>query len=271
MRTVHLYGDLAEKFTPKIDLEVATIWDAVKGLECNFPGFRSHIVNGKYYILRGDDFDMKKKLKKTEVFETSQLGMLTTKGDFHIIPQVVGAKSQAMKGILMLVAGIALAGVGVAGALGAFAATSGGSALAVAGTVAPGAIGLLSAAGIGVTASTIASTAFLGLSFGSVILAGAAFALGGVSTLLTPTPRVDNFEDSEREQSSFLFNGAINTVVEGGPIPILYGQLRIGSIVVSASIETHELVINNPDRTASGPIGDGSKSSKFNTIVYSEP
>jgi predicted phage tail protein len=54
--------------------------------------------------------------------------------------------------------------------------------------------------------------------------------LGGVGMLLTPTPK-----DVE-ETNNYAFNGAINTVRQGVPVPICYGQLLVGSSVISSGI-----------------------------------
>ena len=61
---------------------------------------------------------------------------------------------------------------------------------------------------------------------------GAALILGGVSQMLTPVPEAP----SEDKPNSFQFNSPINTSVAGLPVPILYGERMVGSVVISAGI-----------------------------------
>ena len=78
----------------------------------------------------------------------------------------------------------------------------------------------------------------------STVLAGVGvgLALSGVSQLLTPTPRLTapgtsgNREADPRE--SFSFSGIQNTSRQGLPVPIVYGETVVGSIVISAGIDT---------------------------------
>ena len=38
-----------------------------------------------------------------------------------------------------------------------------------------------------------------------------------------------------------IFNGSVNTVGQGHPVPVGYGRLRVGSCVISAGIDTVDL------------------------------
>ena len=75
-----------------------------------------------------------------------------------------------------------------------------------------------------------------------VLAIGASLVLGGVSQLLTPTPRLaapgagGNREADPRE--SFSFSGIQNTSRQGLPVPIVYGDTIVGSVLVSAGIDT---------------------------------
>ena len=61
---------------------------------------------------------------------------------------------------------------------------------------------------------------------------GASLVLQGVSTMLTPVPEAP----TEDEPNSFQFNSPINTSIAGLPVPILYGERMVGSVVISAGI-----------------------------------
>lgn len=62
---------------------------------------------------------------------------------------------------------------------------------------------------------------------------GAALVLQGVSDLFTPTQQPD-----AEDPLSASFSNAINTTLATVPIPILYGEYIVGSVVISAGIET---------------------------------
>ena len=70
---------------------------------------------------------------------------------------------------------------------------------------------------------------------------GANLALGGVSQLLSPTPRLNQgpLESNDDPRKSYSFSGIQQTSRQGVPIPIVYGwDVLIGSVVVSAGIDT---------------------------------
>jgi predicted phage tail protein len=76
---------------------------------------------------------------------------------------------------------------------------------------------------------------------GFLIQMGIGIALYGVSTLLTPTPKSPGQGDRPEENKSFLFNGTINTMEQGGPVPIAYGRYGVGSVVLSSSQQSEDL------------------------------
>lgn len=68
-----------------------------------------------------------------------------------------------------------------------------------------------------------------------LIGAGAGLILGGVSSLLMPTPKLDVAnEDGNKPNNGF--GGAVTTVAQGNPVPILYGERDVGGFIVSAGI-----------------------------------
>jgi predicted phage tail protein len=73
----------------------------------------------------------------------------------------------------------------------------------------------------------------------AVGLAGASLVLGGVAQLLTPTPKVAQGLDSQDDpRKSYSFSGIQNTSRQGVPVPIVYGETVVGSVVISAGIDT---------------------------------
>lgn len=65
--------------------------------------------------------------------------------------------------------------------------------------------------------------------------AGLGVMMGGVSTLLMPTPNMDDpNEDGNKPNNGF--GGAVTTVAQGNPVPILYGERDVGGFIASAGI-----------------------------------
>lgn len=64
---------------------------------------------------------------------------------------------------------------------------------------------------------------------------GAALALGGVVQMLTPQTSTSSTDSSSK--TSYTFSGPVNTTAAGNPVPLLYGELIVGSAVISAGIE----------------------------------
>lgn len=67
---------------------------------------------------------------------------------------------------------------------------------------------------------------------------GVSLALSGVSQLLTPTTTLATGADSDFDpRKSYSFSGIQNVARQGVPVPIVYGEVLTGSIVVSAGID----------------------------------
>jgi predicted phage tail protein len=64
---------------------------------------------------------------------------------------------------------------------------------------------------------------------------GASLVLGGIAQLLTPTPSTSQDEGDPRK--SFSFSGIQNTNRAGVPVPVVYGETLVGSVVISAGID----------------------------------
>ena len=72
-----------------------------------------------------------------------------------------------------------------------------------------------------------------------LLFAGATLLLGGVAQLLTPTPRVAQGADGQDDpRKTYSFSGVQNTSRAGTPVPIVYGETLVGSVVISAGIDT---------------------------------
>jgi predicted phage tail protein len=68
---------------------------------------------------------------------------------------------------------------------------------------------------------------------------GGVLILGGVAQLLTPTPKIPTGPDTQNDpRKSYSFSGIQNTSRQGVPVPIVYGETIVGSVVISAGIDT---------------------------------
>ena len=68
-----------------------------------------------------------------------------------------------------------------------------------------------------------------------LVMAGVALLAAGISALLMDPPEMDELRTLEGATSaSYLFNGPVNIVREGGPVPVCYGQLLCGSQTLAA-------------------------------------
>ena len=70
----------------------------------------------------------------------------------------------------------------------------------------------------------------------AMIGAGIGMVLGAICTMLM-RPSDNKEEDTG---SSYYFNGAVNTTTQGNPVPLVFGRCRVGSAVISSSIDIAE-------------------------------
>jgi predicted phage tail protein len=80
----------------------------------------------------------------------------------------------------------------------------------------------------------------------STVLAGigVSLVLGGVSQLLTPVPTLSTpstVDTAKDPRKSYSFSGVQNTSRQNTPVPIVYGETLVGSIVISAGIDTEQV------------------------------
>jgi predicted phage tail protein len=76
-----------------------------------------------------------------------------------------------------------------------------------------------------------------GAPFGpALIMMGASMVMGGVLQMLSPQAKGLGAQDSPTNRASYSFNGPVNTSAQGNPVGLLYGQLVVGSAVISAGI-----------------------------------
>jgi len=205
-KEVRLYGPLAKFIGQRKFLaEISSAGEAIRMLLANFPGLERHMAD-QYYKVIVDNYEA----GLDEInYPASQV--------IKIVPVLGGAgggTGQILAGVALIAAAIITGGIASAGvALGGF-------------------------MGIGTV-----GTAVVGI--------GAALVLGGVAQLLSPTPQIGQLgpvssgglgnrttENTELDpQASYSFSGIQNTSKQGVPVPVVYGETIVGSVVISAGID----------------------------------
>lgn len=69
---------------------------------------------------------------------------------------------------------------------------------------------------------------------------GASMLLGGVAQMLTKIPSMSTGKDAEKKQST-SFSNLSNMAAQGRPMPLAYGLIRVGSLIISQGVETMDI------------------------------
>ena len=212
LRKVRLYGQLAEFVGRKvIEADLSSAAEAVRMLIANFSGLDGHMADRHYKVLVGDG-----------ALTLDDLHNPVGQEEIKIVPVVVGAGGNRGGGLLSVVLGAAL----IAGAV-----VSGGASL--------GLSGFASNAVIGVSSTSFITTGAVAAVAGNI---GLALVLGGVAQMISPTPEIPQGPDTVQDpRKSFSFSGIQNTSRGGTPVPIVYGKILTGSVVISAGIGTEQV------------------------------
>jgi predicted phage tail protein len=200
MQTVYLNGGIAQ-FGEKWNTNCNTIRDIFKLIECQTPGFRNYLIQA---YESGVGFDIK---RGSEFLQEPEELLLSLNNEDIIITEVpAGSKSGGAKILAAIVLAVATAGAS------SFLTGLGDLAVYTAGSAEAGAAYYAAAATVAKVGTALAIN----------------LGLNGVTQLLAPGPET---EPDSRE--SYLFNGPANTVAQGIPIPILYGELVVGGAPIS--------------------------------------
>lgn len=71
---------------------------------------------------------------------------------------------------------------------------------------------------------------------GALIMGGIGLVAAGIINLLSTPPKLDDFKGVSK-RGSYMFDGPENTVGEGGPVPLVYGQLLVGSQTIATTYD----------------------------------
>lgn len=201
LRKLKLYGELASFIGHKeFEIQVHNLPQAISFLVNNFPEVEKY-MNPKYYQVKIGNYE----INQDEI--NDPIGQQ----DIHIIPVISGAGGDSFNKILL------------------------GGLLIGASFFFPGA-GLFGTQAIGATGTAGLAGAGIGTAIGTGLsYIGASMILGGVSDMLYPTEN-PTYEDNP--QISFNFSGTQNTARAGTPVPIVYGEIVTGSVVISIDVDT---------------------------------
>ena len=202
MRAVHLYGPLATRYGALHRFDIETAPEAVRALSANFKDFARDIGEGNWHVVVGKTPEEGMDLSIEEMD-----GLRLGANDVHILPAIEGAKN---RGAVKLILGVALLGLSFG---------FGGAAMA------------------GMMSSTVAAPIFgAGFTFGNLAgTIGLSMALTGASTLLAPK------EEKPKTWDSFVMTGPTNTADENSIVPIAYGNVIGGGVIIAAGIDVIQI------------------------------
>ena len=203
LRKIKLYGELA-KFLGQKTFE-AEVSSAAQAMRFLLVNFPQleKHLADRYYKVSVGNWEL------TEEELTYPSGL----EEIKIIPVIGGAGSRGLRNFII---GSVLIGIGIA---------SGGAGLGLGAGTSPFMFGTTGGAALAAAAGNL----------------GIALALTGLSQMLTPVETVP--EDDQDPRRSFNFSGIQNTSRAGVAVPVIYGTVLTGSIVVSAGIENEQVEV----------------------------
>ena len=203
LKKIKFYGPLKDFLGyEELEAHVNSVGQTMRFLITNFPELEKHMADNTYKVLINQD-----QIDETQI--NDPIGQSTV----HIVPVVTGAggnMGRILTGAALIGASFLFPGAGMFGTYGL------GGAAAVKG-------GILT--GIGTLTSAI----------------GASMVIGGVSDMLFPKPKMPEFSSPNDPRISFGFSGTQNTSRAGTPVPLVYGEIFTGSVVISAGVDTHQV------------------------------
>ena len=204
LRKLKLYGELAEFVGHKeFEIQVDSLAKAVSFLVNNFPQVEKY-MNPQYYQVKVGNYAVDKE----------EIHHPIGQEDIHIVPVISGAG----RGFGKILLGAAL----IAGAF----------------AFSPLTLGSFTAKGVAAGAVPFAKVGFLAK---ASLYVGTSLVLSGVTDMLFPLPKPKEFKSEQDPQLSFSFSGTQNTSRAGTPVPIVYGEIVTGSVVISGAIDTQQV------------------------------
>lgn len=211
LTTVHLVGSLGRDIgRSRWELDVYSVAEALRAINVNTGGALERYLGGP---ARNRPFRVALQ-KRTNVIGRDELGNRSGRSTIYIMPAIRGRNSGGAK----ILVGAAL--IALTLATGGFGAAAGGWAFA--GTTAAGTAGGLTALG----------TVAIGF--------GTSFLLGGITQLITPTPKGPSTSTTEQRDST-AFPGNTTAVAQGGCVPLVYGRALVSPVPVCVTTENNDV------------------------------
>ncbi|UDE99358.1 tail assembly protein [Acinetobacter pittii] len=208
LKTIKLYGILGQKFGREFKLDVANTREAMRALSVQIAGFEHFMLHAHEQGLRFAVFlkiknSSNKRGKKRPAIYDHETKRLITGNNIGQEQLEMNTEADAIHIVPRV--------MGAGGNNGILQLVLG--AILIAASFIPG---------IGQAAQV------------ALIGAGAGMAMGGVASMLMP--KIDNTQDQNQDgnRANKGFGGAVTTVAQGNPVPILYGQREIGGFIISA-------------------------------------
>ena len=214
-RKVYLEGSLAEKFGSEFTIYAESVADVWRCLNANFPELHKFLID-----CHEKDVGFICKVGEKSLEKDEELLLKMKKGDVFISPQPAGSKSAFAK---ILAAVLIIAVVYFFPVLGTEAISFGLSAQA--------------AAAAGVAAGTLGTTTLMAIGVAVNL------ALTGIQQLMAPDPSMDIPENTP--ESTYLFRGSEQSIIEGDPVPVVYGELRVPGRPIGFELRNKNNVYSN--------------------------
>ena len=244
-RKVYLEGEIGYRFGKEFEMVADSFSDVFRCLKCNFDGFMPYLQE-----CHEKNIGFLLEVEGKPIRSEAEALLLYKEGDMVITSIPAGSKSGAGKILAAVAVTVMTAGMG-AFAIGAMG--GGGLAGGLAG------VGSMFGAGIGGVTSVLSGMMGAGGGLGALaqvgIGLGVNLAIGGIQQMMAPDPSTDNQQDE-----SYIFQGSKQNIVEGDPVPVLYGELRIPGRTVSFHTRS--------ERTAFANYGYRATSSESNGNTY---
>jgi len=225
-RKVYLEGELGNKFGKEFTMNAKSFSDVFRCLECNYPEIRQYLIE-----CEENNIGFVCEVAGTPLNSEAELLLQYNEGDMVVTPLPAGSKSGGAK-ILAAIA-ITMLTAGAAAALMPNTMAAVGAAATGVPTYSTGFMSAFSSganfgAALGAASQSLAGLTALGVAVN--------LAMTGVNQIMAPDPSVDNDQDE-----SYLFQGTGQTLIEGDPVPVLYGQLRVPGRPISTQVRGEKL------------------------------
>jgi predicted phage tail protein len=223
MRKVILDGILGDKFGREWNLDVASPGEAIIAINSQRKNFKTWLIEadkeGRYFeVLFGDNED-------EGVEDLIELVHPLPEGKTITFVPIVEGSDNKGRGMIKMAIGIAMIVI-----------SQGAAAPEVFSSSTVWGPGGTMVSGAGMT-GTMVPTAFQAGGWANVAMGQLGWGMVFSGAAMYLTPEIADPEGAN-EDTNFLFNGAINTVKQGVPVPVVYGRMGTGSVTAAASLFT---------------------------------